>query len=239
MEKRTSDNDLGYFDLFPAPIYEAMCRINPAENINATTPFYGPLLYVLARINGAHRALEVGVAEGWSSGFLAWAIKDNNIRYGMGGRFYGIDIGDKRHIQKQHEALGLPSTFIEDPKGSVHWLENQKEIEPESLDIVFIDGLHYGPYVEREVELVYPFLKGDGQGLCCLHDVYSTAEKAWPLIKNNPKYQWESMRFMNNYGFGILRKMDGTDSNKVHWPEGDQKELAISQGVCDKDGKLV
>ena len=99
MIRDDGDFNLGYFKEWPAPMYEAMCRLNPAESINSTTPHYGPLLYAIARAIGAHNILEIGVAQGWTSGFLAWAIKENNTRYGMGGKFFAIDIDDKAYIQ--------------------------------------------------------------------------------------------------------------------------------------------
>src|SRR3990167_3646915 len=112
MKNRMGDFDLGYFDQYPSPMFEAMTRVNPTEMMNATTPHYGPLLYVIGKILGAHNALEIGNAEGWSSGFMAWAIKENNVRYGMNGHFYGLDISDKSFIQKAHNELGLPSVFV-------------------------------------------------------------------------------------------------------------------------------
>lgn len=239
MDKRTTENDLGYFDVYPAPMWEAMCKVNPADCINSTTPHYGPLLYALGRVIGIHYALEIGVAEGYSSGFLAWAVKECNTRYAANGRFYGLDCSDKSHIQKTHDELGLPSTFIQDHHGSVHWLENQKIIHPETLDLVFIDGLHQTEYVTREVELLYPLVKGNGNGYICLHDVYSTVEEAFLPIARDPRYQFEVMRFLPNYGFGILRKMEGYDHKKIFWgPEGDQTNLAVEAGICNEDGSL-
>lgn len=239
MDTRTSDNDLGYFDIYKgSDMYEAMCKINPAASINGTTPHYGPFLYLIGKIIGAHTAVEVGQAEGWSSGFMAWAIKENNIRYGMNGRFFGIDISDKSALQKEHDKIELPSTFIQDEKGSVHFLENQKIWQPESIDLIFIDGLHCNPYLIREVELFYPLLKGNGNGYLAIHDVHAMVEDAWPIIIKNTSYQWEHISFLNNYGFGLLRKMNGWDYNKKFWPDGDQHQLAIEQGVLDADGKV-
>lgn len=239
MKERTGDFNLGYFDEYPAPMYEAMCRLNPTEFINGTTPHYGPLLYNLARITGAHYALEIGIAEGWSSGFMSWGVYENNKRFAANGRFYGLDIDDKSLIQKAHDEVGLPSTFIHHKPGSVDWLKSQKLITPDSLHLVFIDGLHYGPYVEQEVDLIYPLLKGNGDGYLVLHDVYAFIENTWPKIvaRQAPDINgimrpaWEHMRFLPNYGLGILRKMEGYDHNKVFWPDGDQKEFAKLQGV--------
>lgn len=250
MERRDGDFNLGYFDQYPAPVYEALCRLNPAESINSTTPFYGPLLYTIARAIGAHRVLEIGVAQGWTSGFLAWAVQENNVRYGAGGQFWAIDIDDKAYIQKNHDALKLPSSFIHHPEGSVHFLEHPElwpaEWGPEAFDLIFIDGLHETNYVRRETELVYPLLKGNGNGYLVHHDVYAFMEKLWPEIvaQTAPdkegvlRPRWEHMRFLNNYGLGLLRKMEGYDHKKQFWPDGDQKDLAISQGYLNPDGTV-
>lgn len=238
MIREDRNDNLGYFKEWPAPMFEAMCRLNPAEAINATTPFYGPLLYTLARSLNSLKALEIGNDRGWSSGFLAWAVRENIARSGAPGRFYGLDISDKSILQKEHDTVGLPSTFIQDEKGSVHWLENQTTFDRDSLDIVFVDGLHQNEYVAREVELLYPLVKGRGDGFICLHDVYSTCEEAYPLIINNPNYKFEAIRLPFNYGFAILRKMEDYDYQKKHWPDGDETDLGVKMGLCNPDGSL-
>lgn len=219
-------------------MFEAMCRLNPAEAINATTPFYGPMLYIIARAIGAQFALEIGNDRGYSSGFLAWAIKENAARLGHGGRFYGIDISDKRELQASHDEIGLPSTFIQDEKGSVNWLENQNLIGAETLDIAFVDGLHQDAYVMREVELLYPLIKSKGMGFICLHDVYSTCENAFPKIVADPRFKFEYVRLPLNYGFAILRKMEGYDHAVRQWPDGDETALGVAMGLVNEDGSL-
>lgn len=254
MKNCNGDWDLGYFKQFAAPMWEAMTRLNPCEIINSTTPHYGPMLYTFARAIPAFNVLEIGVAEGWSSGFLAWGVKENNTRFAHNGRYYGLDIGDKAHLQKAHEETGLPSTFIEHGKGSVDFLEHE-ELWPQAwrerdfrgfFDLIFIDGLHEANYVRREIELVTPLLKGNGQGYLINHDVYAFMEELWKEIVEQTapdangimKLRWESMRFMENYGLGISRNMTGYDYNKKYWPDGDQKELAIQQGFLNPDGSV-
>lgn len=254
MKNANGDWDLGYFKVHPAPMYEAMTRVNPCEMINSTTPQYGPMLYTIGRAIPAYNVLEIGVAEGWSSGFMAYAVKENNTRFGMNGKYWGLDIGDKKHLQKMHDEAGLPSEFITHEKGSVDFLEHE-ELWPAEwrardfagfFDLIFIDGLHEINYVRREMELVYPLLKGNGNGYLCNHDVYSFMEALWPeiLAQQAPDIEgvmrprWESLRFLENYGFGICRKMEGYDHKKVFWPSGDQKDLAISQGFLNADGTV-
>lgn len=255
MKNRNGDWDLGYFDWYKAPMWEAMTKLNPCEMINSTTPHYGPLLYTMGRAIPAFNVLEIGVAEGWSSGFMAWAVKENNTRHGMTGRYYGLDIGDKQHLQKMHEEAGLDSTFIQHLAGSVDFLEH-RELWPEDwrsgdnrgfFDLVFIDGLHQADYVRREIELIYPLLKGNGYGYLCNHDVYAFMEGLWPEIVAQTaqdsegvlRPRWEHIRFLENYGFGIMRKMEGYDHKKVFWPDGDQTELAKEQGFLDANGKVL
>lgn len=223
--------DVEYFKEFPSPIYEALTRFIPCE-INGTTPHYGPLLYTLTKILGAGFVMEIGVASGWSSGFLSWGIKENNTRYAFNGRYYGIDCGNKDHIQAAHTEIGLPSTFIQDTRGSVHFLKEQKIFYPGQFDIIFIDGWHNNKYVLEETELCYPLLKGIGQGYLIYHDIYAFVEGAWPKIISRTapdaagvmRPAFEHVRFMNNYGLGICRKMEGYDHDKIHWPSGDQPD---------------
>lgn len=254
MKNANGDWDLGYFKQYSAPMWEVMTRMNPCEMINSTTPHFGPLLYTLGRSIPAYNVLEIGVAEGWSSGFMAWAVKENNTRYGMNGKYFGLDIGNKDHLQKMHDEAGLNSQFILHEKGSVDFLEHEElwPIEWRNrdhrgfFDLIFIDGLHESNYVRREIELVYPLLKGNGTGYLCNHDVYAFMEALWPEIvaQQAPdingvmRPRWEHLRLMENYGFGIMRKMEGYDHSKVFWPSGDQKDLAILQGYLNPDGTV-
>jgi hypothetical protein len=231
--------------LHPAPMFEAMCRLNPCESINGTTPNYGPLLYALARALPAFNILEIGVAEGWCSGFMSWAVRENNTRFGMNGRFYGIDIDDKTHLQSEYDSMKLPATFISHPKGSVDYLRANPWPKA-SFDLMFIDGLHQVEYVLEEVKLLYPLLKGNGQGYLCFHDIYAFVEDVWPLlvkmeapdINGVMKPAWEHIRFQENYGFGMLRKMEGYNYTPRHeYP--DQTDYALAQGVIDKEKHVL
>lgn len=197
---RNTDNDLGYFDIYgPAPLFEAMANLSPSPIINSTTTHYGPFLYGLAKLINAKNCLEIGLATGWSSGFLAWACKENN------GFYRGVDICGKGDLKDQMTKLELPHEIICDTQGSVNWLENQDAFGPESLDLVFDDGWHNTEYVQQEVELVYPLLKKNG--ILVMHDVYAACETVYPIIKE--KYPWQTLRILPCYGMGILVKQEG------------------------------
>lgn len=222
--------DIEYFKEFPSPMMEAMTRLATCE-INGTCPHYAPFLYCVGKMIGSHYSLEIGTAQGYTSGYMAWAIRENNTRFAANGRHYSIDILDRSPMQADFDAMGLPASLIQHEKGSLDWLKNNNIFAPESLDLVFIDGLHYDPYLKAEVELIYPLLKGNGNGYMALHDTSAFVELADKDIRENPKYQWESIRFINNYGLTLYRKMDGLDRNKRFWPSGDQTDIAKQMGL--------
>lgn len=221
MERTTIDN-LGYFNEHPAPLFEAMAKLSPASAISSTTSFYGPMLYTISRALQAVYTLEVGVAQGWVSGFMAWAIKENNVRNKMNGKHWGIDLDPELDLEAGCREHSLPVEFLSDPLGSVHLLETQKLWNPGQLDIVFIDSYHNNDYLCREVELIHPYLKGKGDGYLILHDIYAFLEQGYQRVLTDPRYKWESVRFLHNYGLAILRNMNDYDYSKVYWPEGDQ-----------------
>ena len=209
------------FDNHPSPVWEAMMKLH-RSHVNSTTPCFGPLLYWWIRAIGACNVIEIGVAQGYTSWFMASAIKDNNVRYGCNGKYVAIDIADKRPLFQPMIDDGLPIEVITNE--SIKYLETQKMFAPGTLDLAFVDGWHNDKYVRREMELIYPLLKNKGEGYAFLHDIYGYCERIYDEIVKNPNYKWEHIRLMNNYGLGILRKMENYDYTKIYWPEGDQPE---------------
>ncbi len=229
MDTRTSLDDLGWLDQYgPAPIYEAFMRSSPSTVINHTTPRYAPLLWAIGAAIGVHKCVEVGVAQGWSSGGLAWAVRESNQRYGMNGRYWGIDIADKSELQKTCDKMGLPATFIQHEKGSVDFMQSQTLWQPEELDLVYIDGWHSIPYVKQEIALFEPLIKGNGNGYLILHDIYAFVAPLHDWLMKESGYSFtEGLRFLPNYGIGIYRNMRGYDYQKDFWPDGDQSHLGF------------
>ena len=214
--------DAKLFKEYPSDVWEAMMKLH-GSHINHTTPCYGPMFYWLLRAIGAHNAVEIGVAQGYSSWFMAEAIKDNNVRFQMKGSYYGIDVHDKSFIFDEWIKRGQPIKFIHKNSVEVHPLRDMG-LQPKSVDFLFIDGWHQHDHILKEMEIYYPLLKDKGDGYLAIHDVYSWVEKTYQTILNDPRYEWESIRFMNNYGMAILRNMKNYDHKKVHWPQGDQKK---------------
>ena len=211
------------FNDHASPMWEAAMRLH-RTHVNSTTPHFGPLLYWWARAIGACNVMEIGVAQGYTSWFLAEAVKDNGVRYGFKGRYIAVDIGDKTSLFQPMIDDGLPvEVWTMDSKDIICAPSGgQGVIQPGTFDLIFQDGWHNTKFCLNELKYIYPALKPKGDGYLVAHDVYSWCEEYYKIILNDPQYKWESIRLMNNYGLAIMRKMEGYDNNKIHWPQGDQ-----------------
>jgi predicted O-methyltransferase YrrM len=205
--------DVEYFKQYPAPLMEIM-HSNHFTNVNATITFFGPMLYFLLREIGAEQVLEIGHAEGYSSFYLANAVKDNATRFGMeGNKYYGIDIVQTDKVREQLLKKDLPVDLRE--------LDSMK-LTPETFkgvdfDVIFQDGCHDTEHVLYEMATMYPQLKPGGYWI--FHDAAGPAEEAWHLIVKDKNYQFESLRFITPYGLGIMRKIEGIDPEKRYWKD--------------------
>lgn len=224
-------DDRGYFNQFKAPIFEASCKDHIDTVINHSTPYFGPLLYWLTRCCGAKYALEIGVCKGWTSYFLASGVKDNMTRLGGGGQYFGIDVAEIIvELQEKLRAKGLPVTMLK---------MDSWDITPESFGdkdpafkgaskfgIAFIDGWHSEQHLLKEIDLVYPLLVDRGRGYMVIHDTYGWVMDPMQKVMKNPKYKFEFIRFEDNYGLTILRKMDNyVEDPKKTWPQGPQPDI--------------
>ena len=225
-------DDKGYFAQYPAPIFEASCKDHLDTLINHSTPYYGPLLYWLIRCAGTTNVAEIGVCYGWTSYFMASGVKDNLTRRGIQnptveeGQYYGIDTsGIVVELQEKLRAKGLPATFLQMDS---YDLTPQHFHPTNSFGLVFIDGWHSEQHLLKEVELFYPMLIDGGRGYMIIHDCYGWVFEPTLTILKDPKYKWEYIRFMDNYGLAILRKMDNyhaDDNPKAIWKEGPQPDI--------------
>ena len=202
--------DMDYFAIYPQPMFEVMFNehIGP---INSTTTYYGPLLYWLCRASGALNVMEIGMAEGWSSFFLASAVKDEGTRQGVQGVYYGVDIGDKTPLINKMKERDVNIKFINKDSlklKPVDW-------DNKTLDLVFQDGWHSTEYVLDELDILYPYLRDKGMGYWVMHDCYSWCEDAFEIVKK--KYEWEFIRFYVNYGIAIFRNMKNYDYKQRQW----------------------
>lgn len=208
--------DVEYFSEYPAPLMEMM-HAQHFTNINSTITFFGPMLYFLLREIGAEQVLEIGHAEGYTSFYLANAVRDNGVRFGMkGNKYYGIDIVQTTKTRAALEFYGLPVDIRE---------LNSMKLTPETFlgmqfDVIFQDGAHDAEHVLHEMKTLYPQLKGEGKGYWIFHDCFGPAEDGFRQVKkliDAGVYKFEFIRFFTPYGLAILRKMDGWDETKERW----------------------
>lgn len=211
------EKDLEYFSDHPAPLME-LIHSKHFTNINSTLAFFGPMLYFLVRAFGSEQVLEIGHAEGYSSWYLANAIKDNATRFKMeDNRYYGIDIVQTESVKEKLKDLPAVVMNLDSMKITP---ETFKDI---TFDLIFQDGNHDTEHVLYELKTLYPQLKGEGRGYWIFHDCYGPAEEGFQevlkLIKNGT-YNFEFVRlFDSNYGMAIMRKMEGYDESKRYWWE--------------------
>lgn len=207
--------DEEYFKDFPAPLMKTL-QEKHHTNINSTIPFFGPMLYFLARELGVEKVLEIGHAEGYTAHYLAHAVRDNAVRFQMEkNRYYGVDIAQTEKVRKALEDQGLPVTIR-----NMDSINLRPETFGETFDLIFQDGNHSTEYVLAELEAMYPALKGEGKGYWIMHDVFGPAEEGFHAVKKlivAGKYKFEYVRIFTPYGLGIFRKMDGWDESKRHW----------------------
>ncbi|MGA2603570.1 MAG: O-methyltransferase [Verrucomicrobiia bacterium] len=122
----------------------------PKINVSANE---GKLLYLLARIAGAKRALEIGLLGGYSAMWLAKAV-------GPQGRLVTLEVDEKciGVARKNLERAGLlPRVDIRHGEAQVT-LKRMVEAEEPPFDLVFIDAdkPSYPVYLEYAVKLTHP-----------------------------------------------------------------------------------
>ena len=117
------------------------------------SPNEGKLLYLLARIAGARRVLEIGLLGGYSAMWLAQAI-------GSQGRLVTLDIDEKciRVARKNLERAGLASRVEIRHGDAPVLLKRMVEAEEPPFDLVFIDADKpaYPVYLDYAVKLTHP-----------------------------------------------------------------------------------
>ena len=177
---------------------------------------WSPLLYFFAMAIGCKTILEVGIAEAYTSFYLASAVKDHAKRFGISdSMFYGIDIAQTEKAKKNLTDAGLPNTIIN--------MDSMK-LTPETFkdipfDLIFQDGSHQTDHILHEFDVLWPQLKDKGRGYFLQHDVYGSGEEGCRIIKNRidkGEIKAEYIRLNCVYGLGLIRKMDGYIEHN-HW----------------------
>lgn len=187
---------------YPAPVMENV-HAQHFTNINATIPFFGPMMYFIIRALRCEKVLEIGHAEGYTAFYMANAVKDNGVRFGAkDNRYYGIDICQSEKVMNELEAKALPVTIVN--MDSIKLTENT--FKGEYFDLIFQDGAHDTQHVMHEIKTLWPQLKRGGYWL--FHDCYGPAQEAWALLEPMlKKAQCEYVTLNDDvYGLAIIRK---------------------------------
>jgi len=175
------------------------------SEVNATLPYFAPLMYIFIMAHKHKNILEVGLAEGYSSYYLAYAAKMNE------GIYYGIDNNPNccKNIDKKLTEADFPH------KITCADTKRIKNIDfTDRIDFAFLDGEHSTEAVMHEVELIYPLLANKGWGYIAIHDIVDMGNAgAWLKLKNDERF--ETLGTNPNYGLGIARKIEGVDYEDI------------------------
>jgi len=117
------------------------------------SPNEGKLLYLLAKLSGAKRVLEIGLLGGYSTIWLARAI-------GPEGKLVSLEL-DEKYVQvagNNLERAGLRSLVDIRQGAAAATLEKMVKVGEESFDLVFIDAdkNNYPVYLDYAVQLTHP-----------------------------------------------------------------------------------
>jgi predicted O-methyltransferase YrrM len=117
------------------------------------SPNEGKLLYLLAKLSGAKRVLEIGLLGGYSTIWLARAI-------GPKGKLVTLEL-DENHVRvaaKNLERAGLRSLVDIRQGAAAATLEKMVQAGESSFDLVFIDAdkNNYPVYLDYAMKLTHP-----------------------------------------------------------------------------------
>lgn len=117
------------------------------------SPNEGKLLYMIAKLSGARRILEIGLLGGYSAIWLARALPEN-------GRLVSLELEEK-HAQvarKNIDRAGLGSKVEIRVGPALEGLKKIAEAKEEPFDLVFIDAdkTAYPAYLEWSLKLTRP-----------------------------------------------------------------------------------
>jgi predicted O-methyltransferase YrrM len=117
------------------------------------SPNEGKLLYLLAKLSGARRVLEIGLLGGYSAIWLARAI-------GPKGKLVTLEL-DENHVRvagKNLERAGLRSLVEIRQGAAAATLEKMVQAGEAAFDLVFIDAdkNNYPVYLDYAMKLTHP-----------------------------------------------------------------------------------
>ena len=137
------------------PVFEQALRAAAAAGLPPiqVSPNLGKLLYLLAKLSGAHRVLEIGLLGGYSTMWLARAI-------GPRGKLVTLEVNEK-HIRMARRNLRrakLLSRVDVRPGDARATLRQMVRDQEQPFDLVFIDAdkPSYSTYLDYALRLTRP-----------------------------------------------------------------------------------
>jgi predicted O-methyltransferase YrrM len=150
IDRYIEDLFVGHDDVLARNVERAAAAGLPAINVSATQ---GKLMYLLTKIAGARRVLEIGTLGGYSTTWLARALP-------AGGTVISLEI-DPKHAEVARENLrgAAPGVHIEIKVGdAADELAGMIAAREEPFDLVFIDAdkPRYVEYLGLSLQLSRP-----------------------------------------------------------------------------------
>ncbi len=140
---------LPHDDAFPAALRDSDAAGLPKISISANQ---GRLLYLLAKICGAKRILEIGMLGGYSSMWLARALPD-------GGKLISLELLEKHAVvaRNNFQRAGVASRIEIRVGPAMDSLDAMISDGEPPFDFVFIDAdkVNYPGYLDRSLKLAH------------------------------------------------------------------------------------
>lgn len=158
---------------------------------SAYTYYLGIMFYGLVKQINAKTTIEIGIKNGYTSLWLAYAMKES------GGVHYAIDIDSKqitnfKKLLKKHGYQDACKTICKDSK-NVKW--------DKDIDFIFIDSEHSYDTVSGEIITFSLLVRKDG--ILAIHD-YNIPEVKEACDKFLPCKEWDKIIVQDNYKTSII-----------------------------------
>jgi predicted O-methyltransferase YrrM len=131
------------------------------SNLTMLAPFRAPTLYVITRILKPKNVAETGVANGFSSSFILYAMEKNNL-----GRLSSIDLPNQPGDVIEKETGWLVPDSLR-PRWELIIGSSRDKLEPllerlKSIDIFYHDSEHSYENMKFEFELAWKYIRPKG-----------------------------------------------------------------------------
>ena len=204
-------------------------RFEPRRMVFSTWVDHLPFAYDLVTAIRPQVVVELGVYNGLSFFTFCQAMVENDID----GVAYGIDCweGDE-HTEAYDDSIfkDVQHHAREHYRGITYLLrmyfnEALRHFEPDSIDLLHIDGLHTYEAVKEDFDNWYPRVKPGG--IILFHDVMARIKDfgAWKFFAELEEEHEEIFRFNHGFGLGVLRKPGGNP------PHTELTELLFSRDL--------